>query len=243
MEKINIPAWLFMLCAVIFDEIMLHIWTPQELQFSRIITVTVCALFFGLIFALLTTIGSSAKLSRILALIFSAVFAVLTLLEFFIQNAFKTFMLLSDIADNAGHVAGGFGDTLVTLITQGLWRILVILLPVILYGFLGHLGKWGKTGSWVTRAAIAVFVFVSFFAGMLCIQNISPDTKKYDDEYTFDGAVRSFGLSEALVLNLLRSGNSHTEFIDVPTTTPTKPPVTEPTEKSEIPSEDRKSVV
>lgn len=237
MEKINVPAWLFMLCAVIFDELMLHIWTPQELQFSRIITVTVCALFFGLLFALLTTIGSSAKLSRILALIFSGIYAVLTLLEFFIQNAFKTFMLLSDIADNAGQVAGGFGDTLVTLLTHGMWRILVILLPVILYGFLGHLGKWGKTKNWVTRAAIAALLLVSFFAGMLCIQNISPDAKKYDDEYTFDGAVRSFGLSEALVLNLLRSGNSHTEFVDVPTTAPTRPPVTEPTEKTETPSE------
>ncbi len=235
-EKFNIPAWLFMLCAVIFDEFILNIWTPGGLQFSRLVTVLACAAFFGLLFALLTTIGSSARVSRILALIFSAGFAFLTILEYFIQDSFKTFMLLSDIFGNAGDVAGGFGDTLVTIILHGFWRILVVLLPIILYGFLGHLGKWGKTKSWITRVVLAGLLIVSFFCGMLFIRTVSPDSKKYDDEYTFDGAVRSFGLSEALTLELLRSGNSHTEFIEVPVTE--APPATEPpTELTEAPTE------
>ncbi|MBQ3357256.1 MAG: LTA synthase family protein [Oscillospiraceae bacterium] len=233
MEKINIPAWLFMLFAVVFDEFILHIWTPGDFRLPRLATVLVCALFFGLLFALLTTIGNSARLSRILALVFSTCFAVLTLLEFFIQDSFKTYMILSDIFGNAGHVAGGFGDTLVTLILHGFWRILVVLLPVILYGFLGHLGKWGKTGSWVTRVVLAALLVVSFFAGMFFIRSVSPDTKKYDEEYTFDSAIRSFGLAEGLVLDLIRSGDSGAEFVEIPTVTVTEaPPVTEPIEPS-----------
>lgn len=241
MEKINIPAWLFMLCAVVFDEFILHIWTPRELVFSRLVTVLVCALFFGIVFALLTTIGSSARLSRILALVFSGIFAFFTLLEFFIQDSFKTFMILSDIFGNAGDVAGGFGDTLVTLILHGFWRIIVVLLPIVLYGFLGHLGKWGRTGSWITRVVLASLLIVSFFGGMLFIRTVSPDTKKYDEEYTFDGAVRSFGLSEALTLDIFRGGNTNTDF--VPSEAPTAPtkkttPATEPTERSDAPTEE-----
>lgn len=233
-EKINIPAWLYMLCAVWFDECILHIWTPGDLQLTRLATVLVCASFFGLLFALLTTIGSSARCSRVLALIFSAAFAFFTILEFFIQDSFKTFMILSDIFGNAGHVAGGFSDTLVTLILHGFWRILIVLLPILLYAFLGRLGKWGKTGGWVTRVVLAALVIVSFFAGMLFIRTVSPDTKKYDEQYTFDGAVRSFGLSEALTLDLLRGGDSGTDFIEIPTIVTTEAaPVTEPTEATE----------
>ena len=132
-----------MICAVVYDELILHFWTPGDLQISRIVTVLACALFFGLLFALLTTIGNSARLSRILALLFSIGFAFLTILEYFIQDSFKTFMILPDIFGNAGHVAGGFSDTLSTIILHGFWRILVILLPILLYAFLGPLGKWG----------------------------------------------------------------------------------------------------
>ncbi|MBQ6431008.1 MAG: sulfatase-like hydrolase/transferase [Oscillospiraceae bacterium] len=241
MEKINIPAWLFMFCAVVFDEFILHIWTPREFAFPRLVTVLVCAAFFGLVFALLTTIGSSARVSRILALVFSLVFAFFTILEFFIQDSFKTFMILSDIFGNAGDVAGGFGDTLVTLILHGFWRILVVLLPIALYGFLGHLGKWGKTGSWITRVVLAGLLIVSFFAGMLFVRTVSPDSKKYDEEYTFDSAVRAFGLTEALTLDLFRGGNTNTDF--VPSEVPTAPtrktqPSDEPTEPTDVLTEE-----
>lgn len=235
MQKINIPAWLFMLCAAVFDEFMLHIWTTQDLQLSRLVTVLVCALFFGLLFGLLTTIGTSARLSRILALVFSFAYAFFMLLEFFIQNAFKNYMNMADTFGTAGDVAGGFGSTLSGIVTQGFWRILVILLPILLYAFLGHLGKWGKAKDWITRAVLAGLLVVSFFAGMLFIRTVSPDTKKYDDEYNFDSAIRSFGLAEAMTLDLLRSGNGSTEFVEVPTipVTTQAPPATEPTEPSE----------
>ena len=224
-----------MLCAVLFDELILYLWTPRDFVFSQLITVLACALFFGLLFALLTTIGNSARLSRILALLFSIGFAFLTILEYFIQDSFKTFMILPDIFGNAGHVAGGFSDTLSTIILHGFWRILVILLPILLYAFLGHLGKWGKAKGWITRAVLAGLVILSFFGGMLFIRAVSPDTKKYDDEYIFDGAMRSFGLSEALTLDLIRGGDSNMEFVEVPTTPATTeaPPATKPTELSE----------
>lgn len=236
LQKINIPAWAFMIFAVLYDEFILHIWTPGDLQFSRLITVLACALFFGVLFGLLTTIGTSARLSRILALLFSAGFAFFTVLEYFIQDSFKTFMVLADIFGNAGHVAGGFSDTLSTIILHGLWRILVVFLPIILYAFLGHLGKWGKAKGWITRTVLAALVIVSFFGGMFFIRVVSPDSKKYDEQYNFDSAVRSFGVSEALTLDLIRSGDSSAEFVEIPTlpTTVTKaPPVTEPTEPSE----------
>ncbi len=245
MEKINIPAWLFMIFAVVFDELVLYFWTPLDVVFPQLITVLVCALFFGLAFALLTTIGRSGRFSRILAIVFSVIVAFFTLLEFFIQDSFKTFMTLSDIFGNAGDVAGGFGDTLVTLILHGFWRILVVLLPIILYAFLGHLGNWGKTGGWITRAVLGALLVVSFFAGMLFIRTVSPDTKKYDEQYTFDSAVRSFGLSEALTLDLIRGGNSGTDFVfsDEPVAPPVKPlpakdPTTQPSEAQKDPTED-----
>ena len=231
MEAINIPAWLFMLCAVLFDELMLHFWTPGALHFGRLCTVIVCAAAFGLLLALPTALVRNARLSRILALVLSLIAAVLTLTAFFIQNAFKSFMLPKDILDNAGHVAGGFGDTLLTLLSQGAWRIAVILLPVVLYGVLGHLGKWGCAGHRLTSAVLAGALVVCFLAGLLCIHTISPDTKKFNEEYSFDGAVRSFGLSEALLLELCGAGSSKAEFIELPTTPPTvTAPATETTE-------------
>lgn len=231
MEAINIPAWLFMLCAVLFDELMLHFWTPGALHFGRLCTVIVCAAAFGLLLALPTALVRNARLSRILALVLSLIAAVLTLTAFFIQNAFKSFMLPKDILDNAGHVAGGFGDTLLTLLSQGAWRIAVILLPVVLYGVLGHLGKWGCAGHRLTSAVLAGALVVCFLAGLLCIHTISPDKKKYSEEYSFDGAVRSFGLSEALLLELCGAGSSKAEFIELPTAPPTATaPATEATE-------------
>ena len=254
LQKINIPAWLFILCIVIYDELLLHLWTQplpgQELQYSRLVTVLVCAQFFGFAFALLTTIGKSATLSRIIALVISVLFGFMTVLEFFIQDSFPNFMMISDILNSAGDVTGGFGDKVTTTVVKGFLRIFIIVLPILLYGILGHLGKWGKTEGKGTRIILAGLLILSFFVGMQFIRTVSPNTEIYKENYTFDRAVRSFGLAEALTLDMIRDDSSMdfipetipTEATEAPTeptedpTEPTEDP-TEPTEETEAPTE------
>lgn len=201
MKRINIPSWIFLLISILFDELMLHFWTNDTPSFSRFLCIFLFGLSFALLLGFFSSLGKSATFSRVSAVVLASLWALLMLIEYFCSDAYKGFMTLASIFAGAEGVATGFGDTVFSLVLKGLWRIFLIVLPIVAYAVLGHWGNWGRTKGAALRSLIAFSCIFTFCLGYFAMA-ASPDTRFYDAEYNFTDAVKSFGLVTGMRLDL-----------------------------------------
>ena len=213
MKKINIPAWVFLLFSLLFDELLLHFWTLEQPSLFRFL----CVLFFSLSFALFagffSSLGRSAVFSRVFAVVIASVYAVFLLIEYFSLDAYKVYMTPASIFAGAEGVATGFGSTVLAVVLKGFWRILLIALPVVLYAVFGHMGNWGRTRGLALRGLLAFSCLFTFCLGYFTM-SLSPDTRKYDAEYNFTDAIKSFGMITGMRLELGGAGANSGGFSD-----------------------------
>lgn len=201
MKQINIPSWVFLIFSILLDELMLHFWTITQPSLWRFL----CVFFFGLSFSLFlgffSSLGKSATFSRIFAIVAASIWGVLMLIEYFCNDAYKVYMSISSIFTGAGGVAGEFGGTVFSLVMSNLWRVIIIILPIIAYAVLGHWGNWGRTKGIALRSLIAFACLFSFCLGYFSMA-ISPDSQRYDAEYDFTESIHCFGLITGIRLDL-----------------------------------------
>ncbi len=221
-KELNIPPWAFMVFTAVYNEILLFWWTCEQFTFMRFLCILIFALSFGAIMGMFCTFGRKVKAKRITAIVLSSVCGVIMLLEFFIFDAFKTFMSPSSIFSAAGDVAGDFMLVIFKLILRGLWRILLVALPIVAYGIICAKKKYKTFHRTLVRGILASCCVVFLLAGHF-ISLASPDGAKYKSEYDFNSAVQSFGLVSAFRLDATYSifnNSSDTDFDHVPAATP-----------------------
>lgn len=227
-KRIPLPGWLFVAAMAIFGEVMLHLWTTDSIVPGRFAAVAVLALAFGALLALLISFVPG-KAQKWVAVILSLVLAVLYLAEYFMIDAYKNYMSLSTMFARAGDVMGGFADTVITLLSQNVWRICLMLLPVLLFAVFAE----GRKVTWKLRGILAGAAAVLYLLGFGIVYAVGTDVDRLDKAYNFDSAVRSFGLHVGLGLDMVRasgSGDAEPEFVTIQQTT-------QPTEATQAPME------
>ena len=103
--KVRFPGWLFLILTVVYNELLLHFWITEQIQPGRLLVVLAFALGFGGILALLTSMISSEKAVKWVSIGLAVIVAVIWLMEYFISDAYKTFMTPATIFSGAGGVA------------------------------------------------------------------------------------------------------------------------------------------
>lgn len=228
----KIKPWMFALFAIVFDEVLLHFWVPGEFIPLRFLTVLLFAISLSAFTAFICSIFRSTFVNRILVIVFTGIYGVLTIAEFLIQNAFKNFMSLSSIFIGFGGVAEGFSGNVFTLILANWWRIIIIALPIVIYGFMSHRGCRDEQPHHNTiRISLAVASVVLFIGAHLFAHYVSPDRNVYSKEYEFNSAFTGFGMFTALRLDIedIVIGDEEAgEFDNVEVITPVEPPEPEP---------------
>lgn len=229
---VPVPGWLFVLGMVLYNELMLHFWSGAGFQPGRMSALIAFALGFGGVLALLDSLLPSPKAGKWAAVIVSVLFSVICLTEYFILDAYKSFMAPATVIGGAGGVAGDFLGIVVSLVLRNLWRIGLILLPVLLYGVFCRSVK----PCWKLRGALAAGTAVCYLLGFGCVHWLTDDAARFREAYEFDSAVRCFGLNMALTLDIGRSAAPEQEpsFIAVPEETAAP---TQPAETDEVPPE------
>lgn len=239
-KQLLIPSWLFLIFVVLYNELLVHLWSASSLNLGRLAAVSAFALGFGGLIALLVSVINAPKAQKWVTVGVAFLLAVLYLVEYFLYDAYKLFMTLSAVANGAGGVATGYLDTVLALLAKNWWRILLVLLPVILYGIFAR----AKRANWKIRVVLAVGMVAMYLLGYGAVRGLTNDLSQLNSNATFDTAVKAFGLNVALGLNAAQEmGFSHEdEFVPVATlppatqpvetepdsTSPTEPEVTEP---------------
>jgi len=204
---VPVPAWLFVLAMALYCECMVHIWIMDGVSFGRFAAVAIFALGFGCILGTVTSFFGWKGLDKWIAAAISFVLIVLYLVEFFVSDTYQVFMSLGSLIGGAGGVATDFGDVVVVVILRGMWRILLMLLPLVWYVLFA---KSVKT-SWRTRYFLTVGIVAAYLLGYGVVQHVGTDAARLKTNYNFDAAVRVFGLNTALGLDVINSNTAEEE--------------------------------
>ena len=225
MKNLPIPGWIFLIAMSLFVETLLHIWTAGSIVPGRMATVLVFGLAFG---CCLGIPGSflGKKAEKWLTVIFGALLGVLGLLQFFIHDAYGVFMPMISVFATAEGVATGYGDIITSLLLKNIWRIVLVMAPVVLFAVFAAAGS----RSWKRGVALILCAAALFGAGIGLVHWVGLDTAQFSAAANFDGTVKSFGLSMGLTLDLTGGavvGQSGVEFEIPEETEPaqTEPPV------------------
>ena len=231
------PGWLFLILMSLYVETLLHIWTAGTIVPGRMATVLVFGLAFGCLFSVP---GSFLKIKgeKILAVVLGAVLGVLGLLQFFIHDAYGVFMPMISVFATAEGVATGYGDIIASLLLKNIWRICLVMGPVVLFAIFSR----GKRHSWKQGAALILCAAAFFGAGIGLVHWIGLDTAQFSSAANFDGTVKSFGLSMGLTLDLtggavVGQGGVEFEIPEVTEPAQTEAPTTAPQQEGTEPQE------
>ncbi|MBE6921790.1 MAG: hypothetical protein E7465_01235 [Ruminococcaceae bacterium] len=224
-KKIRFPGWLFLIGMSLYVELLLFIWTADAFVSGRLAAIGVFALAFGCCLGVITSLFSE-KAEKWVTVVLGAVLGVLCLLEFFIHDAFSVFMPLISVFATAEGVATGYTSTIASLLLTNIWRIVLVLLPVILFAVFSE----GTHRGWKRSIALALCGALLYGGGIGLVNAVGLDTAQLSAAANFDGTVHSFGLSMGLVMDLSGGaavGDSGMDF-DIPEQTTAPEETTEP---------------
>ena len=207
MKKKNLmPAWLYIWFMALFCELLLYAWNAKESTIGKFFTVLYFAIGEGALLALIISF-LKPKAAKVTAVVVSAVMAVFTLAEHFLRDAYQVFMGITSIISGAGGVAEDYFGLIMKLLLRDIWRIAIMLAPVILYGWLGKPGKAGK----LMRKNLAIAAAGMYLLAMSFVVGVNGDASVLTGD--FDTAVRSCGLHISLIADFFpESGTEDLDF-------------------------------
>lgn len=201
--RVKLPCWVLPLVMAVLCEVLLCVWTTEEMIFGRFAAIVVFSLGFACVIALLCSFFPKQS-GKCAAIVLSSFLVVLYFAEYLIHDAFQNFMTVRTMQAGAGGVVSTYLVVVLRAIAINWWRIGLLLLPVVAFGLFvkPHKVSWGVRGL-LAVVALALFAGANFLVGAVGL-----DGAKMREHYSFDSAVRSFGLSTALVLEYVNNSEA-----------------------------------
>ncbi len=226
----------FLTFMTLYAELLLHLWVMEEVQASRLATVTLFGLGCGALLGLITGF-LPRKARKWTAVAVASVIAVFYIAQFIMVETYQNFMTVETMIAGAGGIAQDYLVLTLKMIWRNLGRIVLMLAPIAAFAFLGTEPKI----CWKRRMAILVVCLMGYSLGLNTLLLLTKDGNLLKEAYNFDSAVRSMGLNMGLTLNAIQGilPEKAPEFsIEVPAPTPA--PAPRPTEA--IPEETQPDV-
>ena len=187
------------------------------------------AAVLGLLLYLLLSFLRSDRARHIATAAILLVSAVAYLVEYFVYYQFKVFYDLNTVFGGAGGVLTGFARDALRLVfsANGAVKILLFLLPLLLFLVVSHLHRRPRSASGSHRLAALAAVAVCCSAALLIVHQHPVYSAVFGQEYNFQKAVGNFGLVPGIGLDLHHMLFSHTDF-EQPAVLPVPPEEPEP---------------
>lgn len=218
LPKFPIPGWLFTIFQVFFCEVLLHLWCMDSFTFHRFIAVMLFALGFGGLVSQIVSFFGCKKWSKGLTITLCFLLTAFTMVEFFVEFSYQTYMPVSTLVSGAKGVATDYADVVIELVLKQSWRILLVLLPIIAYGLFAQ----PAPTSWKLRWFGLAGSLVSYAAAFAIVFGVGVDADRLSTAYSFDSAIRGLGLNMGMVLETMKGGDQEAAagdfFIEEPVT-------------------------
>ncbi len=100
-----IPAWLYALVTVLYCETLLHLWVMDSFVPGRFGAVMAFGLGFGCVLAQVVSFFAGKRWGKWVAAALVGAVSAMYVIEFFISDAYVTFMTMETLLDGAMGVA------------------------------------------------------------------------------------------------------------------------------------------
>ena len=244
MEK-KIPQWLIavMFPVILFYyEVIFRVSTVQGLlKFSTVYMLLFCIAYAGIAW-LLATLSSRKGLNFGITLGYIFITSLPFLIEYFVYRKFKILYNLNTTLGGAADALGDYQEDmwLMILSAEGILRIVLFLLPTVLFAIFGW--RYATPQKISMRSRIAGILVAAGVYGLSWF-GISQDTNltlMTSTEYDFQSVVGEFGLITGLGLDVKEYFSDDTEvqsFEEIPTIPQIIIPTTVPPTEATIPEE------
>ncbi len=142
------------------------------------------------------------KVNRILTAVFTGIFTLYFIVQYFVFQYFRTYMPLATITGGAADVAGTFIKDIIQLVAKGIPVILLMLVPFVLYLIFGKRFAPAKKANAPMRIIAALLAILLLAVAVISVRSSYVNKEAYWEEYNFNTAVRTFGLLTATRLDL-----------------------------------------
>lgn len=227
-QTFSCPGWVFLTGMVIYNEVLLHLWCQDGFHFGRFLAVMLFAAGCGGVLSLPSSFIPNRKWKKGVVIAIALIISVFWLAEYCIRDSYQTFMTPKLMIGGAGGVAQDYMQQVITVVSANWWRIGLVLAPILVYGIFCNCPKDSKK----VRSLLAGIILLGYGLGLLAVQTLTPDIRRFRERYEFDATANSFGLHVALVLETFHSGDtvSQPAFVEAPTQ-----PTTATAEETEAP--------
>lgn len=233
MKKKNVPmaGGIFLTALTLVLELLLHFWIGGSFAPAQLIPLVFFALFVGSALSVVVCLLPPV-LEKWISVVLSLLLVTAFMTEYCLNESFTSFMPPRMIFNGAGGVANGFMDVIVTLIKANILKILLVLLPSVLFALFIQPVKGSLKRS-------LLFVFAAAVAcGAACgsLYGFAGDLHAVTDRFDFDSSVRTHGLAISTILEVTDLGSEEENFVveEIPVVTV---PVAETKQEEEIPEE------
>ncbi len=187
---------------LIYLELVLAVKTGFDFTVYRTAGILINAVGFGLVLCFLGTRFRSGKTNKWICFALAEILTIFFLIEYFSNDAYTAFMSVESIITGAGGVVGEFGDVVADVIKKGVGTILLFHVPALLLLVLCCCKSFRMKKT--AGLSLGSLVFAAFFlsAGTSAITATHLAKNKYTYDFVFDDAVRNFGVSNALYLDV-----------------------------------------
>lgn len=188
--------------------------TPMMLLFAAV---------YGLLTYLLISLIRKPLAHYIVTIVWMVLTAVPYLVQYFVFQGFKVYYDITTMTSGAKDMFGGYSDIALQLIFSwdGLFKVLLFLLPAILFAIFGghfYVRKKPIPVNALFRV-LAAAMAVLFFSGALLLTYTREEAITiYKTEYSYQAAVKHFGLLTGMRLDLqyMCGGGDKGNFEDIP---------------------------
>ena len=235
MEEKRLPAYFYIFLfpiALFYYECVFNAVTIGEGRGMDVLCRLLFSISYGGIAYLLATLLPKPKVVHITTGILMSLLAVLYLVEYFVYRQFKVFYDVKTVLLGAEDAVGGFSVEIFSLVFSwdGLFKITLFFLPVVLYGLFGKKLFPAPRASILTRCIAAGALLLCYGAGVLTARQDPVLQPVYTTQYNYQAAVRHFGLLSGIRLDLQYLNAEHPQGgFETPDTLPQ---VTTPTEET-----------
>ncbi len=210
--RYRFPLWAFLALTYIFFEMLMYAIMGVSYSGLTWLYLILTGGAFGTILGAAIELVKKPKARKITGIVVLSITPVLFCVEYFVFKSFMTCMNLESIISGTGDVATGFTSIALTIMLKGIWVIILYYVPLVLFClFFRNLS--GNRDSRIPLMRMGA----ALVAQLLCLGIIAlapVDRAKLSKQYNFDDAVHTFGLTNAMGLDLLNSigGGSDSDF-------------------------------
>ncbi len=193
-----LPHALTLFLSMLYLELLLRLSSSLPLIHDGLPAALLCSLAFSCGFAALCTLPRKPSGTRLVCLLLLELVTVWYLIAYFTNDSYGVFMSPTMIARETGNVMKDFGGSVAAAVLNGLGVILLYHVPLLIALFLPK-RRFAAPAPLKAALPLALVLTLLSAAGAWGLSNCTAQLRtEYRQRYTYDNAVRNFGLFSAL---------------------------------------------